>query len=153
MSRIWRLSHQTLTCYRSISDILTPSLTAIKPFPKPQIDEPTLEIAEFPGSSERDLNPYTNFLNHLYIYPSSLAFESQKLFSRARNIAVTVEVRDSDELESKPLEVCKEELKFHSRNLIAVCFAVHLPTTGTRPSLRESALVPSAPSQHHPDVV
>lgn len=65
----------------------------------------TLEVTEFPGSSERDLCPYTTYLNHLYVYPLSLSFESQKIFSRARNIAVTVEVRTSDDLESKPLEV------------------------------------------------
>jgi dedicator of cytokinesis protein 9/10/11 len=64
-----------------------------------------LEIAEFPSTSERDLNPYTTFLNHLYVYPLSLSFESQKIFSRARNIAVTVEVKTSDDLETKPLEV------------------------------------------------
>jgi dedicator of cytokinesis protein 9/10/11 len=84
---------------------LTPSLLAIKPFSNPPQEESTFEIAEFQGSSERDLHPYTTFLNHLYVYPISLSFESQKIFSRARNIAVTVEVRVSDDLESKPLEV------------------------------------------------
>lgn len=63
-------------------------------------------MSEFSGSSERDLNPYTTFLNHLYVYPLSLAFECQKIFSRARNIAVTVEVRNSDDLDAKALEVC-----------------------------------------------
>lgn len=89
----------------SIADCLTTSLNAIKPFPSPPVDVPTFEVSEFSGSSERDLNPYTTFLNHLYVYPLSLAFECQKIFSRARNIAVTVEVRNSDELDAKSLEV------------------------------------------------
>lgn len=80
-------------------------MNAIKPFPTPPVDGPTIEVAEFPGSSERDLNPYVCYLNHLYVYPLSLSFESQKIFSRARNIAVTVEVRNCDEHDSKPLEV------------------------------------------------
>ena len=114
-------------------DCLTTSLNAIKPFPSPPIDEPTLEVAEFPGSSERDLSPYVTFLNHLYIYPLSLSFESQKIFSRARNIAVTVEVRNSDEIDAKPLEVSlrntKMKISYHY-NL----FLVHLSTTRSKGS-------------------
>lgn len=87
------------------ADCLTTSLNAIKPFPTPPVDEPTLEVTEFPGSSERDLCPYTSYLNHLYLYPLSLSFESQKIFSRARNLAVTVEIRSSDDVDAKALEV------------------------------------------------
>ena len=98
----------------TFQDCLTPSLNAIKPFPNPPLEDPSFEVSEFPGSSERDINPYTTFMNHLYVYPISLSFESQKIFSRARNIAVTVEVRNSDDLESKPLEVRKKKFQ---RNL------------------------------------
>lgn len=92
-----------------ILDRITTSLIPIKPFDITSSEEPTFEVSEFPGTSERDLNPYVNYLNHLYIYPHSLSFESQKIFSRARNIAVTVEVRMNDEPDSKPLEVRRQK--------------------------------------------
>ncbi|KAJ6223084.1 hypothetical protein RDWZM_001629 [Blomia tropicalis] len=44
-------------------------------------------------------NPYSEYFNLLYIYPQSLKFDSQKVFSKARNICVTVEIRDSDEVD------------------------------------------------------
>lgn len=69
--------------------------------PKP----PTLELTEFHSNSERENHPYTMFCNHLFVYPLSLQFDSQKLFSRARNITVVVELRDSDEENTKPLKV------------------------------------------------
>lgn len=45
---------------------------------------------------DRDTYPHTTFFNHLFVYPLSLNFDSQKLFSRARNLAVIIEVKDSD---------------------------------------------------------
>lgn len=65
----------------------------------------SLEITEFQSTCERDCHPYTTFCNHLFVYPLSLQFDSQKLFSRARNITVVVELRDSDKENSKPLKV------------------------------------------------
>ncbi|XP_061394284.1 dedicator of cytokinesis protein 9 isoform X1 [Musca vetustissima] len=64
----------------------------------------SLEITEFQSSCERDCQPYTTFCNHLFVYPLSLQFDSQKLFSRARNITVVVELRDSDKENAKPLK-------------------------------------------------
>lgn len=52
---------------------------------------------------ERDVNPYTSFVSHLYVYPQSLNFDNQKTFARARNIACVVELRDTDKEEAKPL--------------------------------------------------
>lgn len=50
--------------------------------------------------------PYTEYFNILYIFPQSLKFDSQKVFSKARNLAVTVEIRDTDDInEAKPLKV------------------------------------------------
>jgi len=86
-------------------DCLTTTLAPLKPFPIPPESEPTIEITEFIGISDRDIHPYTTFVNHLFIYPLTLSFDSQKLFSRARNIAVLVELRDSDSAGAKPLEV------------------------------------------------
>ncbi|CAG9771792.1 unnamed protein product [Ceutorhynchus assimilis] len=80
---------------------LTTSMALLKPFPLPPTNEPTFEITEFEGQSEKDVHPYTTFVNHLYVYPLSLNFDTQKIFTRARNIACVVEVRDSDNEEAK----------------------------------------------------
>ncbi|XP_066583188.1 dedicator of cytokinesis protein 9 isoform X2 [Prorops nasuta] len=90
-----------------ISDIpnntLSTSLTPLKPFPIPPITEPTFEIAEFESNSEKEVHPYTTYINHLYIYPQTLCFDAQKVFTRARNIACIVELRDDDGEHVKPL--------------------------------------------------
>lgn len=87
------------------SDSLTTTLMPLKPFPMPPIAEPSFEIAEFAANSDRDMYPFTTFVNHLFIYPQSLSFDSQKLFSRARNVALTIEVRDSDAEGAKSIPV------------------------------------------------
>lgn len=76
----------------------------------PPNTEPSFEIAEFSANLERDMYPYTTFVNHLFIYPQSLSFDSQKLFSRARNIAVTIEIRDSDIDGAKSIPVIEFKL-------------------------------------------
>ncbi|XP_023704534.1 dedicator of cytokinesis protein 9 isoform X3 [Cryptotermes secundus] len=82
---------------------LTASLSPLKPFPMPPTNEPTIEVMEFEGTTEKDVHPYTTFLNHLYVYPQSLAFDTQKTFTRARNIACIVELMDSDAEGAHPL--------------------------------------------------
>ncbi|KAJ8916213.1 hypothetical protein NQ315_016352 [Exocentrus adspersus] len=86
------------------SNCLSTCLAPLKPFPVPPTNEPTIEIAEFEGLFEKDVNPYTTFLNHMYVYPLSLNYDTQKTFTRARNIACVVEVRDSDNQETKALQ-------------------------------------------------
>ncbi|XP_066143426.1 dedicator of cytokinesis protein 9 isoform X2 [Euwallacea fornicatus] len=80
---------------------LTTSLVPVKPFSLPTSHPPTFEVTEFEGQCEKDVHPYTTFLNHLYVYPLSLNFDTQKVFTRARNIACVVELRDSDNDEAK----------------------------------------------------
>lgn len=87
------------------TDCLTTTLVPLKPFPSPPTADPTLEITEFVSTSEQHLNPYASFVNHLYVYPLHLNYDSQKVFSRARNLAVLVELRDSDTAEAKSIEV------------------------------------------------
>ena len=87
----------------SVADSLTTSLSPLKPFPLPPTHEPTIEVMEFEGISEKDVHPYTTFLNHLYVYPQSLSFDTQRSFTRARNIACVVELRDSDCEGAQPL--------------------------------------------------
>lgn len=86
-------------------DSLTTTLSQLKPFPSPPTNVPSFELTEFVGTTERDVHPFTTFYNHLFIYPLMLNFDSQKLFSRARNLAVIVELRDSDAEGVKPLSV------------------------------------------------
>ncbi|KAK9718639.1 PH domain [Popillia japonica] len=76
---------------------LTTAIAALKPFPIPPTNEPTIEITEFEKNSEKDVHPYTTFINHLYVYPQMLNFDTQKMFTRARNIACVVELKDSDD--------------------------------------------------------
>lgn len=91
--------------YRNdFSDCLTTALVPLKAFPVPPSTEPTIEVAEFEASSERDVHPYTTFVNHLYVYPLNLNFDTQKMFARARNIACLVELRDSDNEEARGLQ-------------------------------------------------
>lgn len=71
----------------------------------PPTNDPSFELTEFVGTTERDVHPFTTFINHLFIYPLVLNFDSQKIFSRARNIAVIIELRDSDAEGAKPLSV------------------------------------------------
>lgn len=80
-------------------------MAPLKPFPLPPTNEPTFEVIEFEGSSEKEVNPYTSFVNHLYVYPLNLNFDTQKVFARARNIACLVELRDSDNEEARSLQV------------------------------------------------
>ncbi|XP_024086053.1 dedicator of cytokinesis protein 9 isoform X2 [Cimex lectularius] len=78
---------------------LTSGLNPLKPFPLPPSSEPTLEVAELAPK----IYPYTYFYNHLYIYPQSLLFDTQKSFNRARNIACVVQIKDSDSITSQPI--------------------------------------------------
>lgn len=78
-------------------------MAPLRPFPIPPKAEPTIEVTEFASTNEKDAFPFVTFVNHLYVYPLTLNFDSQKLFSRARNITVTIEVRDADGDKAKPL--------------------------------------------------
>jgi hypothetical protein len=86
---------------------LTNSLAPLKPFSPTSAIEPSLEVAEFenPSADNVGTHPYTVPSHHLYVYPRALIFEAQKTFARARNIACTVELRDSDQEDAKPLKV------------------------------------------------
>ncbi|XP_070537723.1 dedicator of cytokinesis protein 9-like isoform X3 [Ptychodera flava] len=88
----------------SIQNCLTPSLVPIQPFPVPTVSPPCLEIEEFSPEQAKHAYPHTGYTNHLYVYPHSLKFDSQKVFTKARNIAVVVEFRDSDEESAQPLQ-------------------------------------------------
>lgn len=84
-------------------------MAPLKPFPLPPTSDPTVEITEFEGCSEKEIHPYTTFVNHLYVYPFCLNFDTQKTFTRARNIACVIELRNSDNEEAQGIQVSKSE--------------------------------------------
>uniref|UniRef100_A0A452VLW6 Dedicator of cytokinesis 9 n=1 Tax=Ursus maritimus TaxID=29073 RepID=A0A452VLW6_URSMA len=64
----------------------------------------TFEVEEFVPCIPRHTQPYTIYNNHLYVYPKYLKYDSQKSFAKARNIAICIEFKDSDEEDSQPLK-------------------------------------------------
>ncbi|XP_026677527.1 dedicator of cytokinesis protein 11-like [Diaphorina citri] len=91
----------TLSPYRDpLNNSLTSDLLPLKPFPSPPSSPPTIEVAPLHPPE----CPHTVYRNTLYVYPESLAFESQKTFTRARNIACIVQLRDSDQENARPLK-------------------------------------------------
>nr|XP_058897932.1 dedicator of cytokinesis protein 9 isoform X9 [Kogia breviceps] len=64
----------------------------------------TFEVEEFVPCIPKHTQPYTIYNHHLYVYPKSLKYDSQKSFAKARNIAICIEFKDSDEEDSQPLK-------------------------------------------------
>lgn len=64
----------------------------------------TFEVEEFVPCIPKHTQPYTIYNNHLYVYPKSLKYDSQKSFAKARNIAICIEFKDSDEEDAQPLK-------------------------------------------------
>ncbi|XP_048826602.1 dedicator of cytokinesis protein 9-like isoform X4 [Brienomyrus brachyistius] len=65
---------------------------------------PLFEVEEFVPCIAKCSQPFTIYKNHLYIYPRHLKYDGQKSFTKARNIAVCIEFKDSDEEEAQPLK-------------------------------------------------
>lgn len=84
-----------------IVDCLTSSLAPLKMWNAAPNSEVTVEVAELCPEA----HPFTSYNNHLYVYPQNLAFDSQKMFTRARNIACTVQLRDDDAENAQPITV------------------------------------------------
>ncbi|XP_053311313.1 dedicator of cytokinesis protein 9 isoform X5 [Spea bombifrons] len=63
----------------------------------------TFEVEEFVPCIPKHTQPFTIYNNHLYVYPKHLKYDGQKAFAKARNIAISIEFRDSDDEESQPL--------------------------------------------------
>jgi len=92
----------------AFEDSLTTSLAPIKPFNPSSETSASVEVAEFENSMVQDIpgrQPYSVPCHHLYIYPKQLCFEAQKVFAKARNLACSVELRDSDMEDAKSIKV------------------------------------------------
>lgn len=108
-------------------------------------------MTEFHGSAEREVHPFTTFINHLYVYPLSLNFDSQKLFSRARNLAVLVELRDSDAEGAKAIPVSYNI--YHGYYLFYIFLPVYIRTSLIAYAVRHPNRLSRSPSQHNTHLV
>ncbi|XP_048192271.1 dedicator of cytokinesis protein 11 isoform X2 [Perognathus longimembris pacificus] len=79
-----------------LSNCVTSSYMPLKPFEQ-DCQNITVEVEEFVPEMTKYYYPFSIYKNHLYVYPLQLKYDSQKTFAKARNIAVCVEFRDSDE--------------------------------------------------------
>ncbi|KAM9401363.1 dedicator of cytokinesis protein 11-like isoform 4-T4 [Salvelinus alpinus] len=85
------------------SNTVTSSYIPVKPFEE-ECERVSVEMEEFlPGEAKYNY-PFTVFKNHLYVYPLQLKYDNQKTFAKARNVAVCVQFRDSDEEGAAPLK-------------------------------------------------
>uniref|UniRef100_A0A8C6FM84 Dedicator of cytokinesis 11 n=1 Tax=Moschus moschiferus TaxID=68415 RepID=A0A8C6FM84_MOSMO len=89
--------------YKQDSNCITSSYVPLKPFEK-NCQNITVEVEEFVPEMTKYCYPFTIYKNHLYVYPLQLKYDSQKTFAKARNIAVCVEFRDSDESDASALK-------------------------------------------------
>uniref|UniRef100_A0A663FJQ8 Dedicator of cytokinesis 11 n=1 Tax=Aquila chrysaetos chrysaetos TaxID=223781 RepID=A0A663FJQ8_AQUCH len=85
------------------TNCVTASYIPIKPFEK-SCEDIAVEVEELVPEVAKYCYPFTVYKNHLYVYPLHLKYENQKVFAKARNIAVCVEFRDSDEADARPLK-------------------------------------------------
>jgi hypothetical protein len=92
----------------NIEDVVTPTLLPVKPsiLPSARTAPPIREVQEFiPLDAYHPHLEYyihASYFNHLYVYPVSLKLDAHKGL-KARNIACCVQLKDSDDKESKPL--------------------------------------------------
>uniref|UniRef100_A0A8C2CN49 Dedicator of cytokinesis 9b n=1 Tax=Cyprinus carpio TaxID=7962 RepID=A0A8C2CN49_CYPCA len=88
-----------------VANCVTPSYIPVRPF---ESNGPStgllLEVEEFVPCIAKCSQPFTTYNNHLYVYPKHLKYDNQKSFAKARNIAVCVEFRESDEEDAQPLK-------------------------------------------------
>lgn len=99
-----KVAVRALSPEEALENSLTSALVPVVPFPMPPTKDPTLEIQQFPNEVAADSHPFYSYLNHLYVYPRNLKFDSQKTFAKARNISCCIELRDKDEDGTKPLK-------------------------------------------------
>ncbi|ETE71936.1 Dedicator of cytokinesis protein 9 [Ophiophagus hannah] len=84
---------------------LSTAFIPIKPFDKQeQRGGVALEVDEFVPEVAKYCCPFTTYRNWLYVYPLHLKYDGQKTFAKARNIAIRVEFKDSDEGDAKALK-------------------------------------------------
>ncbi|XP_028248822.1 dedicator of cytokinesis protein 9 isoform X5 [Parambassis ranga] len=88
-----------------ITNCVTSSYIPLRNFEGNGPGSTLLEVEEFVPCIAKCSQPFTIYKNHLYIYPKHLKYDGQKSFAKARNIAVSIEFKDSDEEDAQPLKV------------------------------------------------
>ncbi|XP_061482553.1 dedicator of cytokinesis protein 9 isoform X1 [Rhineura floridana] len=89
---------------QDIPNFVNSSYIPMKQFENSTKTMVTFEVEEFVPCIPKHIQPFTIYNNHLYVYPKHLKYDSQKSFAKARNIAVCIEFRDSDDEDSLPLK-------------------------------------------------
>ncbi|KAM9710203.1 dedicator of cytokinesis protein 9 isoform 3-T3 [Menidia menidia] len=87
-----------------LTNCVTSSYIPVKQFDVSEKTNIFYEVEEFVPCIAKCSQPFTIYNNHLYVYPKFLKYDSQKSFAKARNIAVCIEFRDSDDEEAVPLK-------------------------------------------------
>ncbi|XP_043953898.1 dedicator of cytokinesis protein 11 isoform X2 [Gambusia affinis] len=85
------------------SNTVTSSYIPVKPF-EDGCERVSVEVEEFLPVEAKYNYPFTTYKNQLYVYPLQLKYDNQKAFTKARNIAVCMQFKDSDEEGSVPLK-------------------------------------------------
>ncbi|XP_051993414.1 dedicator of cytokinesis protein 11-like isoform X2 [Xyrauchen texanus] len=86
-----------------LSNTVTSSYIPVKPFEEQTCERVSVEVEEFIPEEAKYNHPFTTYKNQLYVYPQQLKYDNQKTFAKARNIAVCVQFKDSDEEGTGPL--------------------------------------------------
>ncbi|XP_051998403.1 dedicator of cytokinesis protein 9-like isoform X2 [Xyrauchen texanus] len=87
-----------------LTNCVTPSYLPLRQTDGLDRGRVVFEVEEFVPSIAKCSQPFTIYNNHLYVYPRQLKYDSQKTFTKARNIALCVEFRDTDEEDALPLK-------------------------------------------------
>uniref|UniRef100_A0A8C1ZWM5 Dedicator of cytokinesis 9 n=1 Tax=Cyprinus carpio TaxID=7962 RepID=A0A8C1ZWM5_CYPCA len=87
-----------------LTNCVTPSYLPLRQTEVADWSRIVFEVEEFVPSIAKCSQPFTIYNNHLYVYPRHLRYDSQKSFTKARNIALCLEFRDSDEEDALPLK-------------------------------------------------
>uniref|UniRef100_A0A3B3Y6I4 Dedicator of cytokinesis 9 n=1 Tax=Poecilia mexicana TaxID=48701 RepID=A0A3B3Y6I4_9TELE len=87
-----------------LTNCVTSSYIPVKQFDVSERSSVFFEVEEFVPFIAKCSQPFTIYNNHLYVYPKHLKYDSQKSFAKARNIAVCIEFRDSDDEEAVSLK-------------------------------------------------
>ena len=65
-------------------DVMTSSLVPVKPWDDSLTVRSTMEVEEFSQSFPEAAHPHTAYVNNLYVYPLSLNYSNQKVFSKVK---------------------------------------------------------------------
>uniref|UniRef100_A0A8C2ZFW6 Dedicator of cytokinesis 9b n=1 Tax=Cyclopterus lumpus TaxID=8103 RepID=A0A8C2ZFW6_CYCLU len=87
-----------------VTNSVTSSYVPVRTFEGNGPGSALLEVEEFVPCIAKCSQPFTIYKNHLYVYPKHLKYDGQKSFAKARNIAVCIEFKDSDEDEAQPVK-------------------------------------------------